>query len=80
MPTALVKNGLRFFFYSNENSEPVHVHVKKGEAEGKIWLEPILGVAWLHGFTNAEEKDIAQMVQVNVEFFKSKWNEYFNAK
>jgi hypothetical protein len=80
VPTLLNEKGLRFFFYSNENSEPIHIHVKKGQAEGKIWLEPTMGVAWLHGFTNAEEKDIIQIVQVNLDFFKSKWNEYFNAK
>ena len=39
MPTLLLLNGFRFFFYSNENTEPIHVHVKKGDATGKIWLE-----------------------------------------
>lgn len=80
MSTLLNEKGFRFFFYSNENTEPIHVHVKKGEAEGKVWFEPMLAVAWLHGFTNSEEKDIVQIVQVNVEIFKAKWNEYFNAK
>ena len=46
MPTILRKNGFRFFFYSNENDEPVHVHVEKGDAEGKIWLEPTLAAAY----------------------------------
>ena len=40
MPTVLLKDGFRFFFYSDEGSEPAHIHVKKGDAEGKIWLEP----------------------------------------
>jgi Domain of unknown function (DUF4160) len=30
MPTILRINGYRFFFYSNENDEPAHVHVEKG--------------------------------------------------
>jgi hypothetical protein len=42
MPKLLLLKGLRFFFYSNENNEPVHVHIMKGSAEGKIWLEPSL--------------------------------------
>lgn len=29
MPTVLFVNGFRFFFYSNENNEPVHIHVLK---------------------------------------------------
>jgi hypothetical protein len=39
MPTILLLNGFRFFFYSNENNEPIHVHIEKGSAEAKIWLE-----------------------------------------
>jgi len=40
MPTILRKDGFRFYFYSNENDEPAHIHVEKGDAEGKIWLVP----------------------------------------
>lgn len=79
MPTLLNVKGLRFFFYSNEYNEPIHIHVKKGDAEGKIWLEPTIGIGWLHGFTSAEEKDIMQIVHTNAESFKLKWNEYFNS-
>ena len=78
MPTVLFINGFRFFFYSNENDEPVHVHVKKGNAEGKIWLEPECRIAFIHRFTGAEEKDILEIVNDNFEKFKTKWNEYFN--
>ncbi|MBO9684061.1 MAG: DUF4160 domain-containing protein [Flavisolibacter sp.] len=51
MPTLLNEKGFRFFFYSNENSEPIHIHVKKGQAEGKIWLEPTLTG---HGFMDLQ--------------------------
>jgi hypothetical protein len=40
MPTILVQNGFHFKFYSNENHEPPHVHVIKGKAEAKWWLDP----------------------------------------
>ena len=78
MPTLLLVNGLRFFFYSNENNEPIHVHVTKGSANGKIWLEPAMLVDFLIGFSNAEEKDILDVVNSNLEQFKKKWNEYFS--
>ena len=41
MPTVLVVNGFRFFFYSNENNEPIHIHIEKAEASAKYWLNPI---------------------------------------
>lgn len=77
MPTLLVERGFRFFFYSNENNEPVHVHVLKGDSNGKIWLEPSIEVAYFIGFTNAEQKDILGIINVNFEQFKKKWYEYF---
>lgn len=77
MPTLLLLKGIRFFFYSNENNEPVHVHIMKGDAEGKVWLVPTIEVVYLHGFTTGEERDIMDIVHVHQEIFKQKWNEYF---
>lgn len=78
MPTVLFLNGFRFFFYSNENNEPAHIHVKKGNGEGKIWLEPDLRIAWVIGFTVQEEKTIWKMAAENEQLFKTKWYEYFS--
>jgi hypothetical protein len=78
MPTVLFKNGFRFFFYSDEGDEPAHIHVTKGDAEGKIWLEPVLKIAYLYGFTKAETKQIATITFENCEQFKTEWNGYFN--
>ena len=55
MPTLLIINGFRFFFYSNENNEPIHLHVVKGNASGKIWLEPNIQTAYMIGFNGKEE-------------------------
>jgi len=35
MPTVLVVDGFRFFFWSNEGTEPPHIHVEKADAAGK---------------------------------------------
>ncbi len=56
MPTILFVRGFRFFFWSNENNEPIHIHVEKGDAEGKVWLSPRIRIAYLHGFTTKEKK------------------------
>ena len=78
MPTVLFLNGFKFFFYSNENNEPIHVHKEKADSEGKVWLEPIITIAYLHKFSAKEVKDILNIIDDNVEQFKTKWNEFFN--
>jgi hypothetical protein len=77
MPTVLRQDGFRFFFYSNENDEPAHVHVEKGDAEGKIWLMPKTEIAYLNGFSSSEVKQIAVIVFEFSEQFKTKWNGHF---
>ncbi|RYZ61033.1 MAG: DUF4160 domain-containing protein [Chitinophagaceae bacterium] len=79
MPTVLLEQGFRFFFYSNENDEPIHVHVERAEAEGKIWLEPEIAVAYFYHFSLREQRQIMEIVQVNASLFKRKWNEHFSS-
>ena len=78
MPTLLSKNGLRFSFYSNESNEPAHVHVTKGNGNGKIWLEPSVATAYLHNFTNSDVRSIEEIIAENAAAFKKKWDEYFS--
>lgn len=40
MPTLLVQEGFKFFFYANEHL-PMHIHVSKGNGFAKIDLEPL---------------------------------------
>jgi Domain of unknown function (DUF4160) len=77
MPTLIRINGFRFFFYSNENNEPPHVHIEKGEGNAKVWLEPFEPV-YFYNFTSKEETYILDQVAINIEHFKKLWNEYFN--
>ncbi len=77
MPTLLNEKGVRYYFYSNENDEPCHVHVEKGGADGKIWLEPAIKIENLYGFTNAEAKDVLNIITKNYETFKKKWYDFF---
>ena len=39
MPTILLIAGWRFFFYSNESQEPMHIHVQKADCEAKFWID-----------------------------------------
>jgi len=77
MPTVFEINGYRFFFYSNENNEPIHIHVSKGNAEAKYWLKPNMAEAYSYGFKVNERKEIKALVKKNAGKIIETWNEYF---
>lgn len=77
MPTVLLINGFRFFFFSGDGGEPIHVHVKKGDGDGKIWLEPDIKIAYLVEFNRQEEKQIIEIAEQHQRMIKDKWNEFF---
>jgi len=77
MPTVFEINGYRFFFYSNENNEPIHIHISKGSAEAKYWLLPNLSEAYSYNFKVGERKEIKKLVKDNADEIIQKWNEFF---
>ncbi len=76
MPTVLLIKGFRFYFFSNENDEPIHIHVEKAGANGKIWLEPF-DIEYFYGFTVREQRQIKKITKENLETLKLKWHDYF---
>ena len=48
MPTVLVINGYRFFFYMNEH-EPIHIHVSKAGKEARFVLVPEIDLTYCRG-------------------------------
>jgi hypothetical protein len=66
----------RFFFYSNENQEPPHIHVKAAENEAKFWLNPVQ-LAFNHGFRSRELNEIERLVEEHREALLEAWNGYF---
>ncbi len=77
MPIVLRINGYRFFFFSNENNEPLHVHVEKGDGTGKIWIEPNVIIEYCYDFTVKQQKEIIQIASENIELIKKTWDEHF---
>jgi hypothetical protein len=77
MPTVLLAEGYRFFFFSNEGQEPPHVHVRKGSGVAKVWLEPVQ-VAYSAGLTPAELRRIRELVVEHQASFRERWNEHLN--
>ena len=78
MPTVLKQFGFRFFFYSHEGNEPIHIHVTKDDNYAKFWIKPI-ELNYSVGFKKNELKKIKEIVFSNQELFEEAWNEYFEA-
>jgi len=80
MPVVFRYRGFRFFFYSNEGSprEPLHVHVRSGGSEAKIWLEPQFQVASSFGFDAGTLRELIEVAQANRALIERTWHEYFS--
>jgi hypothetical protein len=81
VPAIFRYKGYRFFFFSNEGlpREALHVHVRKGSAVAKFWLEPQPEIASSHGMAAHELRellDIATAHRAEIERF---WNEHFGS-
>lgn len=76
MPTVLRIGAFRFYFYSHEPNEPPHVHVDRGEATIKVWLDAV-EVAKSRGFRAHEINGIVAMVEERREKLVEAWYEYF---
>jgi hypothetical protein len=77
MPTVLRIGPYRFYFFSNEGSEPRHIHVKSGNAEAKFWLEPIELLAWQSGFNDRQLSQIEKHIEENLDLLLDAWDEFF---
>ena len=76
MPTILRIGPYRFFFYSSDAGEPIHVHVERDEKVAKFWLAPV-STARDGGFSNREPHEIKQLIGDNEVVLTEAWNEYF---
>ncbi|MGW9270592.1 DUF4160 domain-containing protein [Microbacterium sp. NPDC055599] len=76
MPTVMRVRGYRFFFYSNEGSEPPHVHVERAEFTAKFWLRPVKSAADTR-FDGRELRRITRLVEARRDRIEEAWHEYF---
>ncbi|TMB62385.1 MAG: DUF4160 domain-containing protein [Deltaproteobacteria bacterium] len=65
----------RFFFYSFDCNEPIHVHVRREHRTCKFWLEPIQ-LAANHGFTARELNAIRRMIGLHCDTITEAWHEH----
>jgi hypothetical protein len=76
MPTILRTGAYRFFFYSADAEEPRHVHVERGDALAKFWLDPPR-LARSAGFKPPELRRIRGIIIERHAELAECWNEYF---
>jgi hypothetical protein len=76
MPTVAIIGAYRFFFYSADADEPLHIHVQAGTAAAKFWLHPVR-LCRSKGFNDHELREILKIVQKNILVFERKWHDYF---
>lgn len=65
----------RFFFYSFDCNEPMHVHVQRDRMTCKFWLEPVV-LGRNQGFTSKELNIIRGMIRNNYNKIMEAWDEH----
>jgi len=76
MPTVLRKNGFRFYFYFADEFEPPHIHVEKGSAACKFWLQPV-ALNRNEGFKQHELNQICRIVEEHLDHLLDQWRARF---
>ena len=62
MPTVLRIGSFRFHFYTDEGSEPPHIHVRTPDGDCKFWLEPSIFLASNRGVRSHDLRQIERLV------------------
>jgi hypothetical protein len=77
MPTVLLINGYRFYFYINEH-EPIHVHVSKAGKEARFVLIPAIDLSNNRGFKRSEIREIVNLLIQHYDTLVAAWRNTFD--
>jgi hypothetical protein len=77
MPTVLRVRGYRFFFFSNEGREPLHIHVESGDSYAKFWLAPVELAASV-GYNPSQLSKLRRLVEAHQQSLMESWHDYFS--
>ncbi len=78
MPTVLRIGSYRFFFYSSDRDEPIHVHIEHEDNIAKVWLDPVR-LQNSGGFKRAEINRILSIINEKQFELSEAWNDYFSS-
>ena len=77
MPTILFLSGWRFFFYSNEGGEPIHIHCRKAEKECKFWIYQVeyeVEIAYEYSLDPKDIRFLRKTIFMNFEYIIEQWD------
>lgn len=83
MPSLFTVGSYKIFFWSNENNEPIHVHITKGQPKAnatKIWLTRNGGCIVANNREMISDHDLSQLLEViQAQYFWicSEWKKHF---
>lgn len=83
MPSLFRVGGYVIFFWSNENGEPIHVHIAKGKPAPnatKVWLTSTGQCVLANNFSHIPSGDLDKLLDViSAQFFLicRMWREHF---
>lgn len=67
---------MALLLFSQEGSEPPHVHIEQDDKVAKFWLDPV-ELAGSDGFRSHELSKLRWLVIQNRLEFLERWNEHF---
>ena len=83
MPSLFKVGSYLVFFWSNENNEPIHVHIGIGKPNSnstKIWITSNGGCVVANNSSRIPQGDLTELLSIiSAQFFFicSKWKEHF---
>lgn len=75
--------GYKIYFWSNENDEPIHIHISKGKLtqnSTKVWLTKAGGCILANNKSKISDSELNKLLNiVSRHYFLivSKWKEYY---
>ena len=75
-PTVFRARGLRFFFFSREETR-LHVHVQGSGGEAKFWIDPEIELAQNYGMSRRSISSALRLIEEHEREIRSAWKAHF---
>ena len=86
MPNLFDYLGYKIYFGANENYEPIHVHISKGNPianSTKVWLTKSGNCILANNGSRIPEKDLRKLmraIEVNFFYIVSEWKNFYGTE